>query len=364
MKIGILTYHRSHNYGALLQAVALRYELTKLGNDVYFVDYWPKYHQRMYAYFSFYNLTHRRIRGAFFYLYEFIKYHNQKKKKIANFNFFMDKFITPYCNGMDDTYDMIVHGSDQIWRKQNGKVYNPVYFGLHSNIMAKYNVSYAASMGEISKDNNDIQVIKKYLSHLDKISVRESDLLDFVHKLGFKNATISLDPALLLTKDEWNSLIPNKTLNIKKKYLLYYKLLNNSFNDSDIYAFAKTKGWDVQVLYGCATTRRECDNFICTAGPIEFINLIRSAEFVITSSFHGVVFSLIFQKPFYAAFSIGGGRAKSILEKLDLEKLLLKPMSPIPFTYSGIDYLDISEKIQNLSKDSIKYLNDLNNILM
>lgn len=364
MKIGILTYHRSHNYGAVLQAVALRYELTKLGNDVYFIDYWPKYHQRMYAYFSFYNLMHRRIRGAFFYLCEFVKYHKQKKKKIANFESFMDQFINPYCKGMDDTYDMIIHGSDQIWRKQNGKAYNPMYFGLHDDIMAKYNVSYAASMGEISKDTHDIQIIKKYLGHLDRISVREADLLEFVHQLGFKDAKISMDPTFLLSKKEWDSLIPDKALNIKKKYLLYYKLLDNSFNESDVYAFAKSKGLEVQVLYGYATIRKECDNFICTAGPVEFINLIRNAEFVITSSFHGLVFSLIYQKPFYAAFSIGSGRAKSILEKLNLEKYLLNPMSSIPFTYSEIDYQDIGNKIQNLNKDSINYLNDLNNILL
>lgn len=361
MKIGILTYHRSHNYGALLQAVALRHELTKLGHEVYYIDYWPKYHQSMYAYFSFYSLTHRGIRGAFSYVFDFIKYRKQKKVKIEKFESFINEFIAPYCKGLNDTYDVIVHGSDQIWRKQEGKRYNPIYFGVHDNIHYKYNVSYAASMGKISKDENDVQIIKSYLTHLDRISVRETDLLDFVKKLGFKDVTISMDPTFLLSKSEWDKLIPTQSF-YSKKYLLYYKLLDESFNDNDIYAYAKEYGWDVKILYGYATISKEDENSICTAGPIEFLNLIRNAEFVITSSFHGLAFSLIYQKPFYAAFSIGSGRARSILEKLELKERLLNPMSQIPYNDKEINYSNISLKIQELSKDSIMYLKNLSNI--
>lgn len=361
MKIGILTYHRSHNYGALLQAIALRYELTKLGHEVYYIDYWPKYHQSMYAYFSFYSLTHRRIRGALSYVRQFVKYHKQKKVKIERFGSFIHDFIAPYCKSINDTYDIIVHGSDQIWRKQEGKWYNPIYFGVHDNIRSKYNVSYAASMGKISKDENDIRLVKRYLTHMDRISVRETDLLDFVKEIGFRDATISMDPTFLLSKSEWDKLIPMQEFK-NKKYLLYYKLLDKSFNDKDVYAFAKEHGWDIKVLYGYATISKEDENSICTAGPIEFLNLIRNAEFVITSSFHGLAFSLIYQKPFYAAFSIGSSRAESILEKLELKDQLLTPMSQIPNINSKIDYSNIAMKIQELSRCSIKYLESLNRI--
>lgn len=360
MKIGILTYHRSHNYGAVLQAIALRYELTRLGHEVYYIDYWPKYHQRMYAYFSFYSLTHRRIRGAFSYIRQFVKYHKQKKAKIEKFESFINDFIVPYCKSIDDTYDIIVHGSDQIWRKQEGKRYNPIYFGVHDNIHCKYNVSYAASMGKISSDVNDVQLIKGYLTHLDRISVREADLLDFVKELGFKDATLCVDPTFLLSKADWDRLIPIQSF-CNKKYLLYYKLLDESFNDNDVYTFAKEHGWDVKILYGYATINKEDENSICTAGPIEFINLIRNAEFVITSSFHGLAFSLIYQKPFYAAFSIGGSRAMSILMQLGLEEYLLNPMSQIPSNDKQIDYSNnVVKKIQELSCCSIKYLKNLN----
>lgn len=358
MKIGILTYHRSHNYGALLQAIALRYELTKLGHEVYYIDYWPKYHQRMYAYFSFYSLTHRRIRGAFSYIRQFVKYHKQKKVKIERFESFIHDFIVPYCKSINDTYDIIVHGSDQIWRKQEGKWYNPIYFGVHDNIRSKYNVSYAASMGKISKDENDVRLVKRYLTHMDRISVRETDLFDFVKEIGFRDATISMDPTFLLSKSEWDKLIPMQSL-YSKKYLLYYKLLDKSFNDKDVYAFAKEHGWDVKVLYGYPTMSKEDENSICTAGPIEFLNLIRNAEFVITSSFHGLAFSLIYQKPFYVAFSIGSSRAMSVLKNVGLEKRLLNPMAKIPSIDAIINYSKIDDKIQRLNKNSILYLRDL-----
>lgn len=362
MKIGILTYHRSHNYGALLQAVALRYELKKMGHEVFYIDYWPRYHKSMYDLFTFYTLVHSGVRGGLRYLYKTFRYYQQKKERITNFESFIERFITPYCGKTEDTYDMIVHGSDQIWRKQLGKAYNPVYFGVHDNIQCKSNISYAASMGDISKSPKDTEILKKYLSHLDRISVREADLLTLVHGLGFTDATLGMDPTFLLSKEEWERLIPEQNCH-SEKYLLYYKLLDNSFNEEAVYAFAKLRGWNVRVLFGNATTTKENDHSICTAGPTEFISLVRNAEFVFTSSYHGLAFSLIFQKPFYAAFSIGNGRAKSILEKLNLMDYLLLPMAHIPQTYSPIDYVMITKKIREMNKDSILYLKNINSIL-
>ena len=122
---------------------------------------------------------------------------------------------------MNEVYDVIVHGSDQIWRKQPEiNTYNQVYFGKHQ-IKSNRKVSYAASMGILPKDEFDMNQVKDYLSCLDAISVREESLLALVKELGYSNATHDLDPTLLLPSDYW----VNK-FNLKQsseRYALYYK---------------------------------------------------------------------------------------------------------------------------------------------
>ena len=119
MKIGILTYHRSHNYGALLQAIALRKVLSDMGNEVFFIDYWPNYHRHMYALFSVKWLINRPGRKSkLLYIKDCLLHCSVRKQRKQNFDLFISHFILPYISSCDDSYDVIVHGSDQIWRKQ------------------------------------------------------------------------------------------------------------------------------------------------------------------------------------------------------------------------------------------------------
>ena len=162
MKIGILTYHRSHNYGALLQAIALRKVLADMGHEVTFIDYWPAYHRHMYALFSFHWMMSRKgIWSKWSYLkYCFCNYSARKKRKLS-FDKFISEYIEPYTSSMDESYDVVIHGSDQIWRKQPEiNTYNPVYFGCH-DIVARRKVSYAASIGTPPQKDEEKQIIKE-----------------------------------------------------------------------------------------------------------------------------------------------------------------------------------------------------------
>ena len=357
MKIGILTYHRSNNYGALLQAIALREVLARDGHDVFFIDYWPSYHRHMYALFSFASMMSRNgVRGKLGYLkFCIINYRHRKERK-DNFNNFIDKFILPYISSTDETYDVIVHGSDQIWRKQPELgTYNPVYFGKHC-INAKQKVSYAASMGILPTVQSDKEFLKELIANLNGISVRESDLMSLVKDLGFDNTFHVLDPTLLQSLDFWET-----KFNLGKSnehYALYY-MLQDSFNLSALRDYSKEKGLKLKVI--CKPRSHESEDMIVTADPQNFLQLVYGADIIFTSSFHGLAFSLIFHKPFWASYVSKVGRAMSLLSLTGLEQRLLSPNSIIPEDSLPIDYNSVDVKLKNARDESLSILHTMCN---
>lgn len=361
MKIGILTYHRSHNYGALLQAIALRKVLTDMGHIVTFIDYWPDYHRHMYALFSFYAMMEQdTLRKKVSYIKNCLLYYNSHKKRKQYFNTFIAGFILPYTSSVSESYDLIIHGSDQIWRKQPEiHTYNPFYFGKH-DIKALRKITYAASMGIIPDSNAEKEVVKELLSHLDEISVRETDLRKLVESLGY-TCTQQLDPTLLLTGNEWKNMINIHPPKINR-YVIFYNLLEKSFDIEQIRLFAKEKGLKLITLYS-DVIKRNSDSEITVAGPVDFLELIYGAEYVFTSSFHGLVFSLLFQKQFFAAFNKNANRAASLLSQLRIVERLLPPMSKIPRDMPNINYDIVSHSLQDIKMDSLDYLRDKTEIV-
>ena len=358
MKIGILTYHRSHNYGALLQTIALRKVLEDMGHQATFIDYWPAYHRHMYALFSFSAMMEkRRIRPKWRYLKKCLTKYSIRKKRRQSFDDFIANYIMPYLSPLDGEYDLIVHGSDQIWRKQpEMRTYNPVYFG-RNDIRAGRKISYAASMGVLPEDQCDIAILKDYLQSLDKISVRESDLKRLVVSLVYP-CEQHLDPTLLLTGDEWASLMDIRPTEPPKRYVLFYNLMPDSFDIKGIEAFAAARGLELRILYSEAV-KKNSEKEITTADPKDFLSLVYHADFVFTSSFHGLAFSLLFGKQFYAAFKRNSGRAESLLEQLGIPGRLLQPMGIIPEADSEIDYVAVYERMKELRNFSLQYLKDL-----
>lgn len=362
MKIGILTYHRSHNYGALLQAIALRKVLADMGHEVTFIDYWPDYHKHMYDFFSWNSLREcDNIKDALKYIKNIVMFPISRRERICNFNVFIDKYIAPYVSSMNDSYDLVIHGSDQIWRKQpEMHTYNPVYFGKQQ-INTKRNISYAASMGILPDNDADKHLLKKLLSNLNEISAREENLKNLVSELGYE-CRQDIDPTLLMTGKDWCELL-QITPHVEDRYVLYYKLLPDSFELDKISEFAKSKGLKLKILNSSAS-RPKSEKNITTANPKQFLELVYNADFVFTSSFHGLVFSILFHKDFYASFSKNPGRASSLLAMLNLSDRLLVPLSDLPIDNKRIDYNKIESILSNYRGTSYSFIQNLNkNIL-
>ncbi len=356
MKIGILTYHRTLNYGACLQAVATRVVLEKMGHEAYYVDYWPEYHQMRYSAFSLKKLKYISFLGGCKYIVDSIKNFKHRKQRIENFSPFFNKYIYPYCRSTNDKYDVIIYGSDQIWRKHKElKDYNPVYFGAN-NFKTKKHIAFSASMGVLPSSEKDLIRVKNLAKNIDKIAVRENDLQELLLSLGFDDVLVTLDPTLLLNKVEWRELLLPVDMH-KKKYMLLYYINKCVFDINKIRAYADQHGCELIVLTGKETNVKE-KTVYTTEGPFSFLYLIQNAECIFTSSFHGLAFSIIFEKEFFTSYSNNSNRAETLLKSIGVNDRIISPLSDIPFL-PQLDYKKINQNLVKLRDKSLDYLKNI-----
>ncbi len=360
MKIGILTYHRSQNFGALLQALALRNFLAKLGHKVDFIDYWPDYHKNLYSPINWDLLKMPEGIRSLYYFARNILLYRSRQRRSSIFKAFISNHILNHTHpyNKEEKFDTIIYGSDQIWRKQNGlgNKFNPVYFG--DNILTTKNtISYAASMGVIHSDEDDKKFLKEKLSKFSKVLVRESSLCDLLRECDIDSSVV-LDPTLLLSQDDWIETFDLK-IEDQPDYLLFYDLQMGNIDFAVVKQFAEEHDLKVKVLTGEPCNKKEPGiEYLDYADPEMFVALFYNAKFVLTSSYHGLVFSLLFNKEFYTFFKYNKGRAESLLKKLSLTERMLDPqIEKIPNMLS-IDYNVVNFLLKMERAKSIQMLTE------
>ncbi len=361
MKIGILTYHLSENYGAVLQAYALRSYLISKGYDAQFVDYVHPAHREMYSLYSKKQLKKRSFIGKIKYNISFILKLSRLYKRKRRFKKFMNNHLLSVPKQNNSEYDIVFYGSDQIWRKQNVigiDDFNEVYFGSE-HIKAKKKVSYAASMGILHSSDKDKAKLTELLKNFDSISVREQDLYELIQPLTEKKVEIVLDPVFLLTKSDWQQIVGERK--VKRKYILLYNLLHN--DDAVLCAkqIAKKENLEIIEINGKINStllyRRKRYN---AGGPIDFLSLLYYAEFVVSTSFHGVAFAILFNKQFFSFLKEHSERIVSILNRFELsdrfypEKEQMK--NKISIEYDKVNKLIEQDRVLSTSfiKESLK----------
>lgn len=304
MKIGILTYHRAHNYGAMLQAYALRTYLQQRDHEVDFVDYWPSEHAKEYKWFK--PIKGHSIIRRMVYFFSLLLTSYRRLMRIKRFESFRQEVLllpanaryTSYGAPIEEKYDYVIVGSDQIWRNHHTTLeyigFDSVYF-CQTMINAAHYASYAASMGVINMSNEEEDKLKNYLSDFSAISVRESSLQAKLADMGF-DSTLVCDPTFLLNKNEWNTLLPAERFR-KQHYVLYYEMTLCQEAKRYAQSVADKMNCDLIVIPATLHTLGK-KNELSDIGPQEFIHAIRDAEFVVSTSFHGTAFSVIFEKQF------------------------------------------------------------------
>lgn len=305
MKIGILTYHRAENYGALLQAYATMTYLRSLGHEVSFVDYWPKYHSDYFKIFPSERFRKGTVRVKIGLLNRFLLWGLLKYIRKRNLRNFMKEKLglgerPIYVSSKEQTakYDAVVYGSDQIWRKQHlgGVGFDEWYFGSE-NVNAKLKIAYAGSMGAIESDESDKAFIKRMMKNFAYISVRESDLSTYLNSLSIPSSVV-IDPVFLLTREQWREI--EEPVKKNKKYILFYNLLNSPESTAFAESLSNKTGLPIIEINKELSLKHLGKRYVSTAPVGRFLSLIDGAEYVVSNSFHGVAFSLIFHKEFYA----------------------------------------------------------------
>lgn len=348
MKIGIITYHRAHNFGALLQAIATLHTLKKLGYEGSLIDYWPNYHRKRYT------LHKPSLLISLFKPWRYIKYLKTKRNKLSRidkFNQFIQSYIAPNCTPTTDTYDAILYGSDQIWRKQRElNTFNPIYFAS-KDIKAKEYIAFSASSDKLPQEE-DLDTFRDLLTNFDSISVREKELQDICQKLGFQSQ-ILIDPTFLLNSSEWIKLLNVKKTN-ETPYALFYIMKQGVFNIDLIKSYCKTRNLKLKILHGYAIDKDNDEN-ISIADPQDFVSLIYNAEFVFTSSFHGLAFAINFHKQFMVSTDFGVERIKNLLNTFGLSDRFVNGKAALT-TLPDIDYTKIDHIIDRNKKIALDYL--------
>lgn len=308
----IVTYYNAINYGAVLQAYALHKFLTDLGYNAAF-----KKSVTLNASVKKKNIKQQIIKLGTK-SFQLLHYNDLKARRYS-FNNFISKYLPVSDN---DIANVILAGSDQIWNPLN---YNPNFF-LNFPIPANVvKASYAASIGVNHIPENMENIYRQNLKNFDYISVRENNAKIELQKFTSTPININIDPTFLLKKTDWEKLEKKPKKINYEKYILVY-ILHIPQNINLIIKWIKNETGLPIVLIdqrGWLNYIVKSDKVIRSSGPEEFLWLTNHAEIIITSSFHGTAFSLIFEKEFY---SIVNTKAPSRISSL-LDNLGLTPMS-------------------------------------
>lgn len=346
MKIGILTFHRALNYGATLQCFALQKYLLKLGYDVEVIDYRQSFIEKVYKVWnsSFFKKN-------FFHTIKILKYiyrlpYRYKRKKL--FKHFINENLNlsrPCYSTIPTGYDIVFHGSDQIWNsKLTGGKLDPIYMGCYQLKKDSQKVSYAASFEDRQLTNDEAFTFKSMLANFNKISVRESGLIERLSPLTQKTIYNVVDPTLLLTASDYD-LIATKP-KVKNKYVLFY-------------AVGPTE--EALKLAHRIAKERQCQLIDITnkqISPNEFLGYFKYATFAVVVSFHGTVFSLMYKTNFYtyATGTTSDIRYYNLLDGLNMGDRCIKAM---PQTIEDVDFSKLDKKMQQFTAFSKDYINDV-----
>lgn len=381
MKVGIITFHKVNNYGAVLQAYALQKTIEGLGFECDIIDYsrknlrdvisWQKNKIKSYLKgkpdrqgYSNREFINMVLTTLFF----------NNKIIACKFNTFRKRYhLSRPVNSdtvkeLNQKYDLFISGSDQVWNC--GRVVLDKNYLLDFVEDNEKKGSYAASFGIEEIPGKYIKDYKSLLSGFKFLSVREAAGVRLTKELIQKEAKVVLDPTLLLTRENWAKLAGSKQG--MKKVIIVYML---EYSES-LLQFADELAGRINCpvrLLNKPLHHSAREDYRIDVGPIEWLQEIQNAEYVVTNSFHGVAFSINFNRNFYVEIAgerIRGAMSSRIEHILDIfglqERLIHKESSSKPergytFRYGrkDIDYNKVNKTLRRMRAASMEYLQEM-----
>lgn len=379
MKVGIISFcHSRNNYGQILQCWALQQALRKLDHEPYHIRYdlasqRPGKFRQFMDDGLFKSVLHRITHHREITLNKRFRALNEAYDPRRDFDGFMQRYLamTPdvyrsmaELKAAPPQADAYLTGSDQVWAKHPDKEANLAFY-LAFGPADVLRLSYAASFGSSSYPYRLIPALKRLLSRFDKVSVRENSGVSICSRAGI-DSSVTLDPTLLLDDEDYNALdVPD---NMHCPYLLVYSINIEQPEEMDwngIKRYASSLGMEVRSVSatGHLPARDIFEGSICTYPTIpQWIGLIRGASAMFTTSFHGVVFSILTHTdfvfyPLSGRYSGGNARVTDLLSALDLEDRIWTS----GMKYEELkkpDWAKVDAKLNELRRASFDFLKD------
>lgn len=369
-KIAIVNRTNLKNFGSVLQVYALCKSVNKLGYDSIVVwqngnlsrnfDIRPiKIIQTFIK-----IIIHPHLLLALIKTFNEVKSIKIDEEKVKKFDDFVDKNINQVLYSPQDlikisrtdTFFKFICGSDQIWCSTTLCPDPLMYLRFAPQ---NKRIAYAPSLGRDYIPNYNRRILKKYITEIPNVSIREDDGQRLIYELTGLSVPIVADPTLLIPSEEWSNL--EKEINVPLKFILCYFLDNPSEDvKNSIEATASKDNFDIVILGSLENLSSELNRIHRpSAGPGEFLYLVKNASMVITDSYHGMLFSIIYKKQFWAIERAykqynQSSRQRTVLSRLNLESRYLT--SSFNFNADRIDYSAVQKKIDIFVNESLNYL--------
>lgn len=351
MKIGILTFHFAHNYGAVLQCYALQEVLKQSGHEVRIIDYRQPYIKGIYAIFDwrcfFSLLFHLRLKTLAYYL----KHIGRRVKRTCLYQSFRNTYWqeTPPCSSRNiPPMDRYIIGSDQVWSLHCTQFMDQVYWGQFNRPPQSRIIGYAISATLDSLSQIGEKEIRRCLPAFSALSFRERKVRDEIFRLTGIRGEVVLDPTLLLPSRCWDKLQGANKQEAVVVYLMDFRF--GSGKREEVYARIS----QLAHALGCGITDLSGN----TCSPSDFVSCFKSARYVVTNSFHGVAFALNFEKPLYAirCHDMLDERYVNLLTMVGGQAMLVEwDFAPVPVP---VDYAPIRRSLHTWRQKSLEYLID------
>lgn len=354
MKIGIVTLTGQFNYGNRLQNYALSEVLSQMGHDVETIWNSTVERKKSKTKTIVKDILRPMVKG-----YDYSKSQSIRRKNFLRFSKenikLSDYEISDNKENIElkDMYDRFVVGSDQVWN-YSYPTFTKTYFLMFAD--SDKTISYAASFGVSKVSKESIPLYKAGLKHIKYISVREEAGAKLVKEIANKKAQVTLDPTLLLSKDEWEKKEKKPRKMTDKKYILTYFLGNISDDrKAEIEKIANKNDMEIINLNDIKQY-----NYY-SSGPSEFLYLFHHASLILTDSFHACVFSIIYANPFFVferedkSGPSMESRINNILGMLDLNDRRIKTLKGNKKIFEA-KYDNCEEILKKEKKKSIDFL--------
>lgn len=355
--LGILTFNRARNYGAVLQTLALKDICEELGYEVHTVNYWKDTPETDPDPVKGFLSAPNKKRAAVKLARAVLSAAGDRRRRIA-FSDFRRAYLneSDVCISGEEVaalgYDVYISGSDQIWNYRiTGGRFDPVYFG--NDLGSARRIVYAASAQDTPFPLDMEQAFKAMLEAADApVSIREEKLAGYAAGLTGYRYPVVLDPTLLAGRRFLDKLPEVRTP--KEPYILIYQIDANPASDVSVAALEKHFGcraYTMTVPRLGSVHGRKGDE-----GPEAFLSLLKNARFLVTNSFHGVALSLLLEKDFFV-YDNGGvmTRIDSLLDAVGLNDRKIKLVKDID-PDRKIAFAPVQERLAVLRKNSMEYL--------